>query len=274
MEVVDVEVKVMSMQGTHLYKRDRTTQVTKCVLWTNNISPHPNIIKKMKTFLEVENKMGTTIQTSMPNSQFRPPLPETNPNISRSNNMEKRKTIKPKRNFRPVTPKVTATNPPIPQAPPKPNYEVPPTVVRADTPWPGTGKTSGNLPDDRQWLLPKGYPAILNKKNDTNIPSLKEELKAEKPVIADNPKEDKCRWGPNCPFCKAQEKKEESPQHRPLPDPQTQKLTKTKSQQLWEAEMERLNDKYNLDCFSDSELDSESDEGVEYCYEHGYETLI
>ena len=167
-EVVDVEVKVTSMQGTHLYKRDQTMQVTKCVLWTNNIHPHSNIIKKMKTFLEVENKMGMTIQTSMLNSQFRPPLPETNPNISKSNKMEKRKTIKPKRNFRPVTPKVTATNPPIPQAPPKPNYEVPPTVVRADTSWPGTGKMSGNLPDDRQWLLPKGYPAILNKKNDTH----------------------------------------------------------------------------------------------------------
>ena len=38
--------------------------------------------------------------------------------------------------------------------------------------------------------------------------------------------------------------------------------------------MERLNDKYNLDCFSDSELDSESDEGEEYHYKHGYETLI
>ena len=36
-EVVDMEVKIMSMQGTHLYKRDRTTQVTKCLLWTNNI---------------------------------------------------------------------------------------------------------------------------------------------------------------------------------------------------------------------------------------------
>ena len=49
-EVVDVEVKVMSMQGTHLYKRNRTTQVTKCVPLTNNICPHTNIIKKMKTF--------------------------------------------------------------------------------------------------------------------------------------------------------------------------------------------------------------------------------
>ena len=38
--------------------------------------------------------------------------------------------------------------------------------------------------------------------------------------------------------------------------------------------MERLNTKYNLDCFSDSKLDSESDEGEEYRYEHGYETPI
>ena len=37
--------------------------------------------------------------------------------------------------------------------------------------------------------------------------------------------------------------------------------------------MERLNEKYNLDCYSDSELDSDLDEGKEYHYEHGYETL-
>ena len=37
MEVVDMEVKIMSMQGTHLYKRDWTMQVTKCLPWTNNI---------------------------------------------------------------------------------------------------------------------------------------------------------------------------------------------------------------------------------------------
>ena len=48
----------------------------------------------------------------------------------------------------------------------------------------------------------------------------------------------------------------------------------TKMKQQCEAEMERLNTKYNLDCFSDSELDSESDEGEEYQYEHGYETSM
>ena len=44
--------------------------------------------------------------------------------------------------------------------------------------------------------------------------------------------------------------------------------------QQWEEEMERLNTKYNLDSFSDSELDSESDEGEQYQYKHGYEMLI
>ena len=38
--------------------------------------------------------------------------------------------------------------------------------------------------------------------------------------------------------------------------------------------MERLNSKHNLDCFSDSELDSESEQGEQYHYEHGYEILI
>ena len=212
--------------------------------------------------------MGPSIPTSMPNSQFRPPLPETNPNIYRTDKVEKRKTISPKRKFRPVTPKVTMTNPPLSQAPLKPSNKVPPTV-KADAPWPGAGKMSGNLFDDRQWLLPKGYLAIQNKKDDIDIPSLKEE-----PKVADNPKEDKCGWGPDCPFCKTQEKQDENPQQRPLPDPQSQKPNMIKTRQLWEAEMERLSDKYNLDCFSDSELDSKSDEGEEYHYEHRYEMLI
>ena len=37
--------------------------------------------------------------------------------------------------------------------------------------------------------------------------------------------------------------------------------------------MEKLNAKYNLD-YSESELDLVSDEGEQYKYEHGYETLI
>ena len=55
--------------------------------------------------------------------------------------------------------------------------------------------------------------------------------------------------------------------------PKTLNLNMTKAKQQREAEMERLNSKYNLGCYSDSELDSESDEGEQYHFEHGYETL-
>ena len=101
-----------------------------------------------------------------------------------------------------------------------------------------------------------------------------------------NQKEEKCGWGPDCPFCKAQKEEADLPhqqgqmegqQQKPLPKLQAKKpntLSMTKTKQQWEQEMERLNAKYNLDCFSDSELNSESDEDEQYQYQHGYETLI
>ena len=79
-EVVDVEVKITSMQGTHIFRRDWTTQGIKCTPWSTRLCPLPTIIKKMKTFLEVEVKMGPApAPTSAAASQSRPPLPNTNP---------------------------------------------------------------------------------------------------------------------------------------------------------------------------------------------------
>ena len=82
----------------------------------------------------------------------------------------------------------------------------------------------------------------------------------------------------SCPFCKTQKKEgEDQQQQKPLPRPQAKRpdtLSLTKMRQQWEAETERLNSKYNLDCFSDSGLDSESSKGEQCQYEHGYETLI
>ena len=114
-EVVDVEVKITSMQGTHIFRRDWTTQLIKCMPWSTRLHPHPTIIKKMKTFLEVEGKMGSI---PVPVSQFRPPLPNTNPNIRKDNATEKRKRATPKK-FRPATPKPTAVHLPLPEAPTK-----------------------------------------------------------------------------------------------------------------------------------------------------------
>ena len=152
-EVVDVEVKITSMQGTHIFRMDWTMHVIKCTPWNTRLCPHPTIIKKMKTFLGVEGKMGPT---PAPASQFRPPLPNTNPNIRKDNVAEKRKRAVPKR-FRPAAPKPTAIHPLLPEAPPKPKNDMldsRPVPVCKSTLWPGAGKLSGNLFEDMNWLLP------------------------------------------------------------------------------------------------------------------------
>ena len=59
--VVDIEVKVTSMQGTHIFRRDRTIQLIKCTPWSMKLCSHPTIVKKMKTFLEEESKLGLII---------------------------------------------------------------------------------------------------------------------------------------------------------------------------------------------------------------------
>ena len=154
--VVDVEVKITSMQGMHIFRRDRMTQLIKCTPWSMRLHLHPTIIKKMKNSLEVEGKIGL-IPVPAPGNQFRPPLPETNPNVRKNDVTEKRKRATPKKKFRPATPKITAACPPLPEAPPKPRNSttLPSVPAREDTPWPCAGKMLGNLFEDRNWLVPK-----------------------------------------------------------------------------------------------------------------------
>ena len=72
-------------------------------------------------------------------------------------------------------------HPPLLQATPKPinSASSAPVTVREDTPWPGTGKMSGNLFEERNWVLPKDYLATEDKKENATIakPPLKEESK-------------------------------------------------------------------------------------------------
>ena len=172
----------------------------------------------MKTFLEVEGKMGPI---PVPISQFRPPLPDTNPNIRKNNAAEKRKRATP-RKFRPATPKPTAACLPIPEAPPKPKNEatLPSILACKSTPWSGTGKISGNVFEARNWLLPPNYlnNAKENKtenelKATTNVTSPKPQIKEE--IKTDGQPTEKCAWGPGCPFWKSQEEKEEQDNMQP-----------------------------------------------------------
>ena len=178
----------------HIFRRDWTTQLIKCTPWSTRLCPQPTIIKKMKTFLEVEGKMGPI---PVPVSQFRPPLPDTNPNIRKNNAVEKRKRATPKK-FRPATPKPTTAHLALPEAPPKPKNDAPlPSIpVCESTPWPGTGKMLGNLFEDRNWLLPPNYldNTKENKtenelKTATNVTSLKPQTKEEEFKTGEQPTE-------------------------------------------------------------------------------------
>ena len=61
--------------------------------------PHPLIIKKMRTFLEVEGKLGPIPQSS--SNQYRPPQPDTNPNVRKpTKSTEKRKRVAPTKRFK------------------------------------------------------------------------------------------------------------------------------------------------------------------------------
>ena len=99
MEAVDIEVKITSMQGTHVFRRDQTTQLIKCTLWSSRLCSHPRIIKKMRTFLELEGKLGPIPQSS--SNQFRPPQPDTNSNVKKVTKItEKRKRVAPMKRFK------------------------------------------------------------------------------------------------------------------------------------------------------------------------------
>ena len=162
-EVVDVEVKITSKQGMHIFRRDRTMQLIKCTSWSTRLCPHPTIIKKMKTFLEVEGKMGPIPQPT--SSQYRPPQLDPNPKVRKHNTVEKRKRAVPTKRYMPSTaPKSSETATQLPvtvsRVPEAPENRPPPlekVQVCESTPWPSAGRMSGNFFEERNWLLPPNY---------------------------------------------------------------------------------------------------------------------
>ena len=214
-------------------------QLIKCTPWSIRLCPHPTIIKKMKTFLEVEGKMGPIPQPA--SSQYRPLQPDTNPKVRKDNTVDKRKRAVPTKRSRPSAapkPSETAVQPPatVSKAPINAKTQTDASEnrpqlleeahVHRSTPWPGAGRMSGNLLEDRNWLLPPNY---LNNdhKNATSPKSpIKEEPMTGEQSISMNAA--KCGWGPNCPFCKNQEKEAWDGKHQsqlqqkvpPLPEVQ------------------------------------------------------
>ena len=98
-EMVNMEVRITSMQGTHTFRRGRTCQVIKCNPGSTRLCPHPTISKKMKTYLELEGKLGPKPQPQ--SDQFRPPQPDTNPHVRKDPKAtKKRKRLIPTKKYK------------------------------------------------------------------------------------------------------------------------------------------------------------------------------
>ena len=240
---MDIEVKISSMQGTHVFRRDWTTQLIKCSLWSSILCSHPTIIMKLRIFLELEGKLGPIPQYS--SIQFRPPQPDANPNIRKVTKItEKMKRVAPTKRFKakiaaePNSDKATMQLPntkalinaesqkilkPTPESRPPPLEDAP---IHTGTMWPKAGKMLGNLFETRRdWLIPPNYTNDSNISAD-NTTGLKPPIKVEpKPEgqPTTSPKAEKCGWGPNCSFCKNQEDNGNNDHQRQLqqqPQPQ------------------------------------------------------
>ena len=184
----------------------------------------------MKTFLEVEGKMGPIPQPA--SNQYRPSQLDTNPKVRKDNAVEKRKRAAPTQRFRPsaapkpneIAVQLPVTVSKVPEAPGNRPPPLEKAQVQESNPWPGAGRMSGNLFEDRNWLLPPNY---LN--NDCkNATSPKSPIK-EEPKTGE---QEKCGWGQNCPFCKNQEKEDWDGKHQSqfqkVPPPPSETSSKPK----------------------------------------------
>ena len=102
-ETVDVEVKITSMQDIHKFRRDRTCQIIKCNPWSTRLHPHRTLIKRMRTYLELEGKLGpkSKQQTQSQHNEPRPAQPSTNPLIRRGTKTnDKRRNLIPTREYK------------------------------------------------------------------------------------------------------------------------------------------------------------------------------
>ena len=88
----------MSMQGTHMFRRDRMCQVIKCNPWSTRLYPNPTIVKKMKTYLELEGKLGPKPQPQ--SNQLDLPNLIPTPIRKETKATEKRKRVIPTKKYK------------------------------------------------------------------------------------------------------------------------------------------------------------------------------
>ena len=108
-EMVDIEVKVKTMQDIHMFRKDRTSHIIKCNPWSTKLCPYPSLIWKMKTYLELEWRL-------CPKSRSQPQLQQTQPQQTKPQQTH----MQPNQ----LRPAKSSTNPMVKKSP-RPNTNVP-----------------------------------------------------------------------------------------------------------------------------------------------------
>ena len=217
-EALDIEVKITSMQGTHVFRRDRTSHLIKCTQWSTRLCPHPTIIKKIS---RISRETGSVtpvpkypVQTlptrHQPHARKGGKVTEKEMRLAPTKRFKTKITAKPNSDGATMRPPVIVSKAPTnleskegtPENKPPPLEDAP---IHAGTPWPKAGKMSGNLFQIRKdWLIPPNYDYDSNTNiaiaNSSKSPIKIEPKPEEQPT--NSPIAEKCGWGPNCPFCK------------------------------------------------------------------------
>ena len=75
------------MRGIHMFRRDITMKVIKCNPWSTRFNPYPSLIWKMKTYLELEGKLGPKPR---PQPQTQPQPSTSTPSQSNNNHVTRK----------------------------------------------------------------------------------------------------------------------------------------------------------------------------------------
>ena len=96
---LDVEVRITSIQEMHMFRWDRICQRIKCNPWSTRFFPHPHHYKEDENLSGTGGRLGPKPQSQT--NQFRPPFPNTNPQIRKESKMtEKRKRLIPTKKYK------------------------------------------------------------------------------------------------------------------------------------------------------------------------------
>ena len=132
------------MPGIHTSRRDRTCQIIRCNPWSTRLHPHPTLIKKMRTYLELEEKLGPKPkqQPQPQQTQSRPTQPNTNPLVRRgTKTSDKRRKLIPTIRYKVQVVAKPIPNPKASNMTMKTPKTIPITMMNLEK-----GKFQGNLP--------------------------------------------------------------------------------------------------------------------------------